>query len=424
MPTIRTAEVLSVGTELLLGEIDDTNSAEIARSLAAHGVDVYWTERVGDNLERIRTAVERALDRCDLLVVSGGLGPTDDDVTRDAVALAAGETMSLDPELEAWLRTRFASFHRAMPERNLRQVQRIPSAEALPNPIGTAPGWLVSLRRGGAERTIVTLPGPPREMRRMWQHEAAPRLTFAGGALYTRTVKSHGIGESDVAERLGTLTRGANPSVATYAKRDGVHVRVAAKGETREDARRLAAEAEQAVTQSLGDAVWGFDDDALPDLVVDALRAAGVRVAVAECASGGALADALSDVSGAEEAFAGAVIAWNADSMATLGVARDLLARLPSAAAEVVVALASGVRALFDVDYGVAVGPAYPQHGGGTDDALGPEGNESAATRVVIAIVGRNGTTVRTLTLPPLGRAWLRERLAFTSLFLLRSALR
>ncbi len=424
MPTIRTAEVLSVGTELLLGEIDDTNSAELAASLAGHGVDVYWTERVGDNLERLGVAIERALERCDLLVLSGGLGPTDDDVTRDAVALAAGESMTLDPDLEAWLRRRFASFHGAMPERNLRQAQRIPSAEALPNPIGTAPGWLVSLDHHGAERTIVTLPGPPREMRRMWQSEAVPRLTFAGGALYTRTIKSHGIGESDVAEMLGALTRGANPSVATYAKRDGVHVRVAAKGETRDDARRRASEVEQAVMQRLGDAVWGFDEDALPHLVVDALAAEGARAAIAECASGGALADLLSDVAGAEEAFAGAVIAWDADSMATLGVARDLLARLPSAAAEVVIALASGVRALFDVDYGVAVGPAHPQQGSGTDDALGPEGNESAATRVVIAIVGRNDTTVRTLTLPPLGRAWLRERLAFTSLFLLRSALR
>ncbi|MEJ2289860.1 MAG: CinA family nicotinamide mononucleotide deamidase-related protein [Deinococcales bacterium] len=424
MPTIRTAEVLSVGTELLLGEIDDTNSAELARSLAGHGADVYWTQRVGDNLERLRVAIDRALQRSDLVVLTGGLGPTDDDLTRDAVALAAGEAMTLDPELEGWLRRRFASFHRAMPERNLRQAQRIPSAEALPNPIGTAPGWLVSVRRGDAERTIVTLPGPPREMRRMWQHEALPRLTFAGGALYTRTVKSHGIGESDVAEMLGALTQGANPSVATYAKRDGVHVRVAAKGDSREDARRRAAAVEQAVTERLGDAVWGFDDDALPDLVVGGLERAGARAAVAECASGGALADLLSDVTGAEEAFAGAVIAWNADSMATLGVARDLLARLPSAAAEVVVALASAVRALFDVDYGVAVGPAHPQQGSGAGDALGPEGNESAATRVVIAIVGRSGTTVRTLTLPPLGRAWLRERLAFTSLFLLRSALR
>ncbi len=422
MSVLRTAEVLAVGTELLLGEIDDTNSAELARSLALHGADVYWTQRLGDNLERLRAAVDRALDRSDLVVLTGGLGPTDDDLTRDAVALALGEPMAIDPELERWLRRRFASRNRPMPERNLRQALLVPSAQALANPIGTAPGWLVRTRRGGSERTVVTLPGPPREMRRMWEVEALPRLSFAASALYSRTVKTHGAGESDVAEALGELTLGANPSVATYAKRDGVHVRVAAKGSSPDDARRRASGAERSVLDRLGDSVWGFDDDELPDLVIEKLRASGARLAVAECASGGALCDALSAVSTVEEALAGAVIAWDPDNMEALGVARDLLARLPAAAAEVVAALAVSVRALFDVDYGIAVGPA--QHvGDGTDDALRPGGNESAATRVVIAIAGTNGTTVKTLTFPPLGRAWLRERLAFTSLFLLRSAL-
>jgi len=423
MSALRTAEVLAVGTELLLGEIDDTNSAELARSLALHGVDVYWTQRLGDNLERLRAAIDRALERSDLIVLTGGLGPTDDDLTRDAVALAVAEPMALDPGLERWLRQRFASRSRPMPERNLRQAMLIPSATALANPIGTAPGWLVRLRRGGAERTVVTLPGPPREMRRMWEAEAVPRLVFAGSALYSRTIKTHGTGESDVAEALGELTLGANPSVATYAKRDGVHIRVAAKGPSAEEARLRASSAERAVLDRLADSVWGFDDDELPDLVIERLRGSSARLAVAECASGGALSDLLSSVPSVEEALAGAVIAWDPDSMATFGVARDLLARLPATAAEVVAALAASLRALFDVDYGIAVGPAL-QVQGGTDSALRPDGNESAATRVVIAIAGTSGTTVKTLTFPPLGRAWLRERLAFTSLFLLRSALR
>lgn len=423
MSVLHTAEVLAVGTELLLGEIDDTNSAELARSLALLGVDVYWTQRLGDNLERLHAAIDRALERSDLVVLTGGLGPTDDDLTREAVALAAGEPMALDPGLEHWLRQRFASRRRPMPERNLRQAMLIPSAQVLANPIGTAPGWLVRLQRGGIDRTVVTLPGPPREMRRMWETEAVPRLSFADSALYSRTIKTHGTGESDVAEALGTLTLGANPSVATYAKRDGVHIRVAAKGASADDARRRASAAEQAVLDRVADSVWGFDDDELPDLVIDRLRASGARLAVAECGSGGALCDVLSGVSAVEEALAGAVIAWTPDSMATFGVARDLLAGLPAAAAEVVAALAVSVRTLFDVDYGIAVGPAQ-QVQGGTDSALRPDGNESAATRVVIAIAGTSGTTVETLTFPPLGRAWLRERLAFTSLFLLRSALK
>jgi len=423
MSLIASAEVLAVGTELLLGETVDSNSAELARSLAEHGVDVFWSQRIGDNLERLRAALERATSRSDLVVLTGGLGPTDDDLTRDAVAQVADERMQADPELEAWLRERFAAFHRAMPERNLRQTLRIPSAETLPNPIGTAPGWLVRLTRVGVERTIVTLPGPPREMRRMWQREALPRLRFAPSGLYTRTFKTHGIGESDVAEALGSLTAGAAPSVATYAKRDGVHVRVAAKAGDLAAARRLAEATERDVARRLGDAVWGYDQDELPEMVVARLTALGASAAVAECASGGALADVLGSVPGVAEAVKGAVIAWTPDSMATLGVARDLLARLPGAAAEVVAALALGVRALFDVDFGVAVGPAVPQTERGADDAYGPDGNESAATRVVIAIAASSGTTVKTLTLPPLGRAWLRERLAFTSLFLLRSVL-
>jgi len=210
--------VIAVGTELLLGETHDTNSADLAASLAQLGTDVYWSQRVGDNLERIREALERALERSDLVVLTGGLGPTGDDLTREAVALVAGEDQERDPELERWLRERFASFRRSMPERNLQQANLIPSAEPLPNPIGTAPGWLVRLTVDGCERSIVTLPGPPREMRRMWQQEAIPRLAIAPSALYARTFKTHGVGESEVAARLGDLTDGANPSVATYAK--------------------------------------------------------------------------------------------------------------------------------------------------------------------------------------------------------------
>lgn len=257
----------------------------------------------------------------------------------------------------------------------------------------------------------------------MWEREALPRLELPASVLYTRTFKSHGIGESDVAVALGELTTVANPSVATYAKRDGVHVRVAAKGADEADARRRAEPAERAVARALGASVWGHDGDELPTLVVERLHELGVTAAAAECASGGALSEVIGAVPGVGDAFRGAVIAWDADSMATLGVARDLLAQLPAAAAEVVAALAASVRALFDVDYGVAVGPAQPQGAAAAGGALGPDGNESAATRVVIAIAGNPGTTVKTLTLPPLGRAWLRERLAFTSLFLLRSTL-
>src|SRR5690606_32092370 len=184
------AELLSVGTELLLGEIVDTNSAFLAADLASRGVDVLWSARVGDNRERIGLLIAQALERSDLVILGGGLGPTDDDLTRDAVADVVGEQQSRDEELVTWLRVRFASRGRSMPERNLQQADVIPSATVLPNPIGTAPGWLVRTRRAGRKRVIVTLPGPPRELQRLWREQAVPRPELPTSTLFGRTSKT------------------------------------------------------------------------------------------------------------------------------------------------------------------------------------------------------------------------------------------
>ncbi len=476
MKAIRSAEVIAVGTELLLGEIVDTNSARVAADLAAIGVDVYWSQRVGDNLERIAAALSSALDRSDLIVLTGGLGPTDDDVTRDAVARVVGEEQHVDPALESWLRQRFASSGRPMPESNLRQTHVIASAEVLPNPVGTAPGWLVRITRRGAERYIVTLPGPPRELDRMWKGEALPRLPLPTSKLFVHTFKTIGVGESSIAEALGELTRQANPSVATYAKVDGVHVRVAAKAEDAEHAALLARPTLDDVAARLGDSVWGTNGDDLPSLVLSALRARGQRVAIAEGATGGVLtgylvgaddgADPLArpkNLAGAANvvpqqsgAISGSVIACNSETMRALGVHTRLLQRLPYEAVELVAALAAAVRAFFKADIGIAnLGPCAPvlaapknldfdarsagSDVGATSGSSPTSGRVSGApnvigdrsveeerliTRVVIAIASDSGTSVKTLDLPPLGGPWQRERTAFTSLHLIRSALR
>ncbi len=443
MPEIRSAEIVSVGTELLLGEVIDTNGARLAADLAARGVDVYRSQRVGDNLERIRQAIDGALDRSDLVVVGGGLGPTDDDLTRDAIAAVAGQTQRVDPELERWLRERFASYGRRMPERNLQQARVIDAATVLPNPIGTAPGWLVRLQRAGAERVIVTLPGPPREFDRMWHHEAVPRLVFPPDHLFVHTFKTIGIGESHVAERLGALTLSSNPTVATYAKRDGVHVRVAAKAENRAAATQLARSTLDQVRDLLDPFVWGTNGDDLAVLALRELLAQGKRVAVADGATGGFLSTLLTEAVDALPggngdgngggALAGSVIAWEPERMRALGIPVDLLQRLPAGAADFVVSLAAAVRAFFAADIGIAVGHPVAHRGHGTMTAAhpgstvgdaGPEEDQRAPVRVMIAIAVDAGTTVETLDLPPLGRPWLRERAAFTSLHLLRSALR
>jgi len=215
------AEILSIGTELLLGQIVDTNAAWVSGRLADLGIDCHWISTVGDNLARATEAIERALGRSELIVCTGGLGPTEDDLTREAIAAAVRETPAVDPGLEAALRDWFASRGLVMPDRNRKQAWLIPSARALPNPLGTAPGWSVETRG----RTLVAMPGVPREMTRMWEREVEPRLR-ARTAIRSRTLKLLGIGESAVEEALADMVRSTAPTVATYAKSDGVHVRV------------------------------------------------------------------------------------------------------------------------------------------------------------------------------------------------------
>src|SRR5215216_3517216 len=234
------AEILSVGTELLLGQIVDTNANYLAQQLPALGLDLYYVSSVGDNLQRLSDAFRRALERSVVVISTGGVGPTEDDLTREAIAELFGETPVVQPELERQLRAFFARRGRTMPERNVKQATTIPSGTFLPNPIGTAPGWWVE--RDG--KVIISMPGVPHEMRKMWEEQAQPRLAklLSGGVIVSRVLKLVGIGESHAEEALGELTRSTNPTLATYAKSDGIHLRVTAKAASHADAGRLVDE--------------------------------------------------------------------------------------------------------------------------------------------------------------------------------------
>lgn len=296
------AEILSIGTELLLGQIVDTNAAWLAGRLADLGIDLLWVSTVGDNLGRATDVVARALARSDLVVCTGGLGPTEDDLTREAIAAALGEEPAVDAALEAELRAWFGGRGLVMPERNRKQAWLIPSARALPNPLGTAPGWIV--RTGG--RTIAAMPGVPREMTRMWEREVEPGLR-SGAPLRSRTLKLLGIGESAVEERLGDLVRSTAPTMATYAKADGVHIRLTDRDPDPDARDRRIAEAEADIRRRLGGPhVWGTDGDTLGAVIRGALGARGWRCRVAESVTGGELARALSEELGAR--FAGGVV--------------------------------------------------------------------------------------------------------------------
>ena len=312
------AELLSIGTELLLGHIVDTNASWLAGRLADLGIDCLWVSTVGDNLGRATEVIRRAVGRSDLVVCTGGLGPTEDDLTREAIAAAMGETASVDPALEADLRAWFAARGVPMPERNRKQAWLLPSAKALPNPLGTAPGWLV--QRDG--RMVVAMPGVPREMTRMWEHEVEP-LLLARTPIRSRTLKLLGIGESAVEEALGDLVRSTAPTVATYAKSDGVHVRVTDRDEAgpARDARIAAMERE--IRARLGRHVWGADGETLGHVIGAALIARGWRVATAESITGGEVARALTEA-GAHAWYAGGIVLPNAGEADLARSVRDM----------------------------------------------------------------------------------------------------
>lgn len=319
------SELLSIGTELLLGQIVDTNSAWLSGRLAALGIDCHWMTTVGDNLARATEAVGRAWDRSDLVVCTGGLGPTEDDLTREAVAAALGEDVAVDAVLETDLRAWFAARGLAMPERNRKQAWLIPSSRALANPLGTAPGWLVE--KDG--RLLVAMPGVPREMTRMWEHEVEP-LLHSAAPIHSRTLKMLGIGESTLEETIGDLVGSTAPTVATYAKSDGVHVRITDR-DTDTRARDLRiARMEATIRERVGRYVWGVDGDTLGASVGRALAERGWRLATAEGLTGGELARALTDAE---------PDGWYAGGAVRPGAAgKDLDAAVAELGADVVVA--------------------------------------------------------------------------------------
>ncbi len=293
---ILTAELLAVGTELTVGETLDTNSGELARSLVAHGVTVGRTSSLPDDLAVVGEALRTALTRADLVVTTGGLGPTPDDLTREAVAAVCGEDVEEDPATIAWLEGLWARRGVAFPAVNRKQAWLIPSATGLPNPNGTAPGWWVDRPDG---RVIAVLPGPPREMRPMWADHVLPRLGARGvGAdLVVRTLRLHGIGESQVAELLGEpLLRATNPIVATYARAEAVDVRVSARAADGRRAADLADDAEAAVLAVLGEFVWARGATSWAEAIDAALAARGWTLATAERGTTGALVQLLRGV--------------------------------------------------------------------------------------------------------------------------------
>jgi len=406
------AEIVAVGTELLLGQIANTNARELSERLAETGLDVLHHQVVGDNVERIAEAVELATGRADVVVLTGGLGPTGDDVTREGLARAFGVELERRPEIEVFLRERFRSFERDMPESNLRQAQVPVGARYVLPERGTAPG-LVLERDGGV---VYAVPGVPAEMREMLEGTILPQLRQRAGesTIASRVIKTAGMAEAQVAELLDDLFEGSdNPTVAYLAGSGEVRVRLTAKAASRSQAMDLVAPVEEEVRARLGRAVYGSDDDLLEEVIGRMLQDRGWRVACAESLTGGALGARLTEIPGASLWFAGSAVCYtNEAKRQVLGVPEAILEGPGAVSEECARAMAEGARLLYGAEVGVAL-----------TGVAGPEEQERRPPGTVwVAVLGGGGEELRKVVAPG-DRQGVRRWAVQSGLILLRKRL-
>ena len=360
-------EILAVGTELLLGQIANTNARWMSESLAAIGADVLHHQVVGDNLDRIVEAMRLSAGRAEVVIVTGGLGPTQDDITRDALAVVMGAPMVRHPELEDLLREKFRSFgRREMPESNLRQADVPEGARYLTPSRGTAPGLVADLP--GAAR-IYAMPGVPEEMVEMMETTILPELASQGVAVVrSQVLRCAGIGESALAERIDDLFSGSvNPTIAFLASSGEVKVRITAKAATAEAAERLIEPVAEEIRRRLGDVVFTTDDETLEAAVVRLLTDAGATLACAESITGGGVGARITSVQGASEVFVGSAVVYRNEAKASvLGVSRETLEGPGPVSEECALEMAAGTRRVFGSGLGLSLtGAAGPESHGG-----------------------------------------------------------
>jgi nicotinamide-nucleotide amidase len=353
------AEIVAIGTELLLGDVVNGNAAWLGNELAAIGVDVEQTTVVGDNLARIAAILASACDRSDVVITTGGLGPTQDDLTREALARLTGSPLVRDPDLEAALIARYGAVGRPdFTRNNLRMADRPRDAVALPNAAGTAPG----LRITHGDVVLYAMPGVPGEMRAIfsaWVRDELADRAGRGSVLLSRRLHTVGIWESEVAQRLADLDAelevSGNPTLAYLASQGQTLVRVTAKAANVDDATALIDAVDARVRAALGDVVYGVDDDTLESVVLAALLRSGATVATAESLTGGLLGAALTKVAGSSEAYRGGVVAYATEAKhGLLDVPAELIEQRGAVDPDVALAMARGCRERFGATYGVA----------------------------------------------------------------------
>lgn len=346
------AGIISIGTELLMGEIVDTNASYIASQLPLVGLDLQTVVTVPDRMDCLTEAFRQAVGRFDVVVATGGLGPTQDDLTREAIAEVLGEKMTVSPDLEKDLRALFAAMGRPMPLSNIKQATLIPSARSIANPRGTAPGWWVE-NKG---KIIVAMPGPPAEMQRMWEIEVMPllRAKVRHERVVLRTLKCIG-SEADVGEKAGPVFAMGNPVLGIYAKPDGIHLRMIARAGDDAAARHLITEAEDRLRAALPHQVWGTDSDTLEGVAGKLLSSRSLTLATMESCTGGLLASVITDVPGSSAYFKGGFVSYSNEMKIGLGVGADLIQKYGAVSHETARSMAEAARRRLGADIGVGV---------------------------------------------------------------------
>lgn len=347
------AEIISIGTELLLGEITDTNASFLAGQLPLLGIDLYFISTVGDNQQRLVNTLKQAWQRSELIITTGGLGPTQDDITRESIAEFLHEELTTDPHLVRQLKEFFCHRKLDMPQSNIKQANLIPSAQPVANPRGTAPGWWVE--RDG--HVIAVMPGPPYEMQFMWTNEVLPKLgqKVQSGVILSRTLKTFGLGEAKVDELVSPFLTSANPTLGIYAKRDGIHLRITAKAQHRDEAECLVNQREDEIRTTLIDHIWGKDSDTLESIIGELLIKKGLSLATMESDTGGFLANTITSIPENSAYFKGGLIACSHESKIAFGIDAKLISQYGSSSAEVAETMATKAREKFNSNIGVGI---------------------------------------------------------------------
>jgi nicotinamide-nucleotide amidase len=348
------AEIIPVGTEILLGNIIDTNSSFLANQLPLLGIDLYFISTAGDNQKRLVDTLKRAWKRADLIITTGGLGPTQGDITREAIGKLMGEELKVDEKLWQDLQDLLHRYPGEIPQSNIKQATIIPSAQIIPNRMGTAPGWWVEKD----DHIIIALPGPSDEMKMMWQEGILPKLEqrVTGEVILSRVIKTFRLAEAKVDELVAHISKLSNPTLATYINPDGVYLRITAKAKEKAEAQRLISQSEEQIRNILSPYIWGVDDDTLGSVIGELLRAKNLSLATMESCTEGLLCSTIASSRESHTYFKGGLLVCCDEAKMACGVDASIMERYGKESIQVAKAMAETARRNLKTDIGIGVG--------------------------------------------------------------------